>query len=222
MEAKKTSRADLENKKSVFFQVGIAIALMACFAAFEWKTTNSGPIVINKPDAVFDPIEIPITFPEKPEVKLQPSHSLTPVDDKQEVDDIVFKPVDIGQGDAIPEPPVFKPREEQTIVDDVPFISVEQMPQFPGGDAALFRYLGSQIKYPAIDKDLGIKGTVYVKFIVEKDGSISGVELLKGVSPTIDAEAIRVVKGMPRWNPGKQREEPVRVFFNLPIRFDLR
>jgi len=221
METKKTSRADLESKKSIFFQVGIAIALIASLAAFEWKTTNSGPIVLNKPDVVFDPINIPVTFPEKPEVKLQPSSAMDIVKDTEEQVDVV-RTTETTQSAAVPEPPVFKPREEQTIVDDAPFVSVEKMPEFPGGDAALFRYLGTQIKYPSIDKDLGIKGTVFVKFIVEKDGSISGVELLKGVSPTIDAEALRVVKGMPLWKPGKQRDEPVRVFFNLPIRFDLR
>lgn len=221
MEAKKTSRADLENKKSVFFQVGIAIALMACFAAFEWKTTNSGPIVINKPDVVFDPIDIPVTFPDKPEVKLQPSMAMEIVKDTEEQKDVV-RTSETTQSAAIPEPPVFEPRPEETVVENHPINIAEEMPDFVGGYAALQRYLGSQIKYPAIDKDLGIKGTVYVKFIVEKDGSISGVELLKGVSPTIDAEAIRVVKGMPRWNPGKQRGMPVRVFFNLPIRFDLK
>ena len=102
------------------------------------------------------------------------------------------------------------------------FTIVEEMPGFPGGDEKLFKYLGENIKYPAMAKDAGIKGVVYVTFVVKEDGSIDGVKVLRGIGGGCDEEAMRVVKSMPKWKPGKQRGKNVRVQYNLPIRFTLR
>ena len=96
------------------------------------------------------------------------------------------------------------------------------MPSFKGGEEALFRYLGENIKYPSMAKDAGIKGIVYVNFVVMEDGSIKDVKVLRGIGGGCDEEAMRVVKNMPSWDAGKQRGKPVRVSFNLPIRFTLR
>ena len=98
---------------------------------------------------------------------------------------------------------------------------VELMPSFDGGEEALYKWLGENIKYPQVAKETGITGTVIVTFVVEKDGSISGVQLLKGIGGGCDEEALRVVKNMPKWKSGKQNGVPVRVQFNLPIRFTL-
>ena len=95
------------------------------------------------------------------------------------------------------------------------------MPSFPGGEAKLFQYLGENMKYPAMARDAGITGVVYVTFVVKEDGKIDGVRILRGVGGGCDEEAIRVVKSMPRWTPGKQRGKSVRVQYNLPIRFVL-
>lgn len=108
--------------------------------------------------------------------------------------------------------------EEETQV----FSVVESMPQFPGSDAALFIYLGENIKYPKMALESGIQGKVFVTFVVEKDGNISSVRVLRGIGGGCDEEAIRVVQNMPQWIPGRQRNIPVRVQFNLPIRFILR
>jgi protein TonB len=102
------------------------------------------------------------------------------------------------------------------------FTIVEQMPEFPGGEAKLFEYLGKNIKYPAMARENGITGTVYVTFVVEGSGDISDVKLLRGIKGGCDEEAIRVVKGMPSWKAGKQNGKSVRVQYNLPIRFTLR
>ena len=111
-----------------------------------------------------------------------------------------------------------KPKEEETKVFDV----VEQMPQFPGGNAALFEYLSKHIKYPVIAEENGIQGRVIVTFVVERDGSITDVKVVKSVDPSLDKEAQRVVKSMPRWIPGKQNGSAVRVKYTVPVTFRLQ
>ncbi len=111
-----------------------------------------------------------------------------------------------------------KPKEEETKVFDV----VEQMPQFPGGNAALFEYLSKHIKYPVIAEENGIQGRVIVTFVVERDGSITDVKVVKSVDPSLDKEAQRVVKSMPHWIPGKQNGAAVRVKYTVPVTFRLQ
>ena len=104
------------------------------------------------------------------------------------------------------------------------FTVVEQMPEFPGGAAEMMKYIQKNIHYPEIEKEAGITGRCFVKFVVETDGSISNVEVLKGVpgGGGCDKEAVRVIKSMPKWNIGKQNGRPVRVYFNVPISFRLQ
>lgn len=105
---------------------------------------------------------------------------------------------------------------------DVPiFTVVEEMPSYPGGFDKMYAYLGENIKYPKDAKEEGIQGKVYVTYVVEKDGTVTNVSVLRGVSKSLDAEAVRVIKGMPKWKPGKQDGKPVRVQYNLPIKFTL-
>jgi len=115
--------------------------------------------------------------------------------------------------------PLPKKTIETTIetVEDEVFIIVETQLEFPGGINKMMQFISSNFKYPEIDKENGIEGRVYVSFIVEKDGTVSTVEILKSVSKALDAEAIRVVKLMPNWTPGTQNGNPVRVSFHLPI-----
>jgi protein TonB len=109
-------------------------------------------------------------------------------------------------------------KEEETKVFDV----VEQMPSFPGGPSALMQYLNSNIKYPVVAEENGVQGRVVCTFVVEKDGSITDVRVVKSVDPSLDKEAMRVVKGMPKWIPGKQNGQAVRVKFNVPVLFRLQ
>ena len=117
---------------------------------------------------------------------------------------------------AAPEPP--KHVVEETKI----FTVVEQMPMFPGGDAALMGYLRDNIKYPTVAAENGVQGRVVVGFVVERDGSITDVNILRGVDPSLDREAMRVVKSMPRWNPGKQNGSAVRVKYQVPVSFRLQ
>ncbi len=116
---------------------------------------------------------------------------------------------------AEPEPPK---HEEENKVFDI----VEQQPLFPGGPAALMKYLSENTKYPVVAQEYGVQGRVTVQFVVEKDGSISDVHVLRGVDPSLDKEAVRVVKSMPRWTPGKQNGITVRVNYRVPVLFRLQ
>ena len=109
----------------------------------------------------------------------------------------------------------------QTKKNDMVFDVVEVMPQYPGGQIAMLQYLMKNIKYPEQAMKEGIQGRVTVRFIVEKDGSISDVKPVLSVHPLLNKEAVRVVKSMPKWTPGKQNGKPVRVRFNLPVMFKL-
>ena len=115
---------------------------------------------------------------------------------------------------AQPEPP----KEEETKVFDV----VEQMPSFPGGPSALMQYLSSNIKYPVVAEENGVQGRVVCTFVVERDGSITDVRVIKSVDPSLDKEAVRVVKSMPKWIPGKQNGSAVRVKYTVPVTFRLQ
>lgn len=117
---------------------------------------------------------------------------------------------------AAPEPP--KHVVEETKI----FTVVEQMPMYPGGDAALMGYLRDNIHYPTVAAENGVQGRVVVGFVVERDGSITDVKILRGVDPSLDREAMRVVKSMPRWNPGKQNGSAVRVKYQVPVSFRLQ
>jgi len=110
---------------------------------------------------------------------------------------------------------------EQKVEAEV-FLIVEEPPTFPGGEAALYKWLGENLKYPEEAKELGIQGRVFVAFVVEPDGSTSNAVVKRGIGGGCDEEAIRIVKAMPKWGAGKQRGQPVRVQFNLPIKFTLQ
>jgi periplasmic protein TonB len=131
---------------------------------------------------------------------------------------------DKGTDDPTAEMPEVMPSEDQQIVEEKiePYLVVEQMPDFPGGEGELYKYLQEHIKFPAMARESGITGTVYVRFIVDKNGKISNVSLLRGVGGGCDEEAIRVVKCMPDWKPGKQNGIAVPVYYTLPVKFILK
>ena len=122
---------------------------------------------------------------------------------------------------AVAEQVVVKEPEPEPVKEEEIFVAVEQQPEFPGGTAALMKWLASNVRYPQMALENGISGRVIVKFVVEKDGSVSGVTLVRGVDKDLDREAIRVVKSMPKWQPGKNNGQAVRCYFNLPVNFKL-
>ncbi|MBU1368327.1 MAG: energy transducer TonB [Bacteroidetes bacterium] len=223
----KTPQADLESKKGLFFEIGLILSLLIIFFLFQIKRANQ-PY-----DLDFNRSELQIiqeemiqtvqpTPPPPSKVPLQQITLLTMVEDDEEVETDLLIQAEIDQETVLPEfIPIERPPEEETIVEKEIFLIVEQQPEFPGGDAARLRYFASEIKYPQQARETGIQGIVYVSFVVEPDGSVSNVKILRGIGGGCDEEAIRVVRSMPAWKPGKQRNVPVRVQFTLPVKFTL-
>lgn len=115
----------------------------------------------------------------------------------------------------------FCQEEKKASVDDEVFVIVEEQAEFPGGMDSMYAYIVKNLKYPEAAKEKGIEGRVYVQFVIEKDGSISNVKILRGIGGGCEEAAVEMIKNMPKWKPGKQRGKPVRCQFNLPINFEL-
>lgn len=228
MELKKNDQVNLEKRKGVFFQLGLVIAISLMLIAFEW---TSGGLSENEFDTGnTEQIEeeiIPITRQEQPEPPKPPeppkvTEVLQIVEDDVELEDeLQLEDFEIDQETEV-EIMEFTEEEEEVEEAEIFFI-VEDMPSFQGKGQDGFRtWIGNNLQYPEIAAENGISGRVFVKFVVEPDGSISNVQLVRGVDPALDKEAIRVVKSSPKWAPGKQRGKPVRVSFTFPINFVLQ
>ncbi|MEE4257530.1 MAG: TonB family protein [Bacteroidales bacterium] len=225
MEAKKAPKADLEGKKVIFTQIGLIIALAATLLAFEWKSYDKTVegfgerIVEDVPEDIIPITEQKVKPPPPPPPKKVVQINV--VEDDVEVEEDLTIDVEADEETVVEE---YVPIEvEEEVVEEAPiFTVVESMPEFKGGMAELYKYLGNNIKYPVMAKESGIQGKVYVTFVVERDGSITDVRVLRGIGGGCDEEAVRVVQGMPKWTPGKQRGKPVRVQYNLPVRFTLQ
>jgi protein TonB len=142
------------------------------------------------------------------------------VQDDVEVEDIEIN-AEVDQQEVIEEYVPVEVEEEEVVEQEI-FQIVEEMPAFPGGEAKLMEYVAKNIKYPQIARETGIQGRVFVGFVVEPDGSVSNVKVLRGIGGGCDEEAMRVVKSMPKWKPGKQRGKAVRVSYMLPVNFKLQ
>ena len=215
MQPKKNPKVSLENKKGMFFQIGLAVTLLAILIAFEWKSYDKTNY--NLGDLNLDDMEeeiIPIT---RQEVKPPPPPPPPP-----EIIEIVEDEVEIEKELEIEETET----DEDEIIeieedDEEFFMVVENMPEFPGGDLGLMKFIQKNVKYPAIAKEYNITGKVYVSFIVDKQGNVTNVKIVRGVDKNLDAEAVRVVSSLPKYKPGKQRGKAVRVMFTIPINFTL-
>jgi len=221
---RKAPKADLESKKTLFIEIGMVIALAAVLLAFEWKSYEK--LEINLSSRVADDVPeemIEITQHEKPPPPPAPPQQTTIieiVEDDMEIEDEIEIDVEADDNTEMEE---YVPIEEDDEEEEEAqiFTVVESMPGFPGGEAARIKYLNNNIKYPQMARESGIQGRVFVTFVVEKNGTVTDVRVLRGIGGGCDEEAIRVIKNMPNWQPGKQRGKPVRVQFNMPILFKL-
>ncbi len=228
METQKTPKANLENKRPTWLLVGYVTVLAFMFVAFEWtrdvRVDTSGRITEN----VFEQdMEIPLT--RQPEVTPPPPPQVTPINDVLTIidDDDTAEETNFASSEETGEDVVIKhipvTVDEEVVVEDDIFVIVEENPQFPdGGTVGLLQYLGKNIKYPTIPQENGTQGRVTVQFVVNKDGSIVDVKVIRGVDPYLDKEAVRVISTMPKWIPGKQRGVPVRCKFTVPVTFKLQ
>lgn len=224
MELKKNPEADLEKKRPIRILAGGVVALSFILIAFEWKTFDKTDFDLGnlKIDNIEEEI-IPITEQEAkpPPPPPPPAPIIEIVEDDVEVEEVKIQDVEADQTTVVEAPPVIEAPPEPEPAEPDFFTIVEDMPQYPGGDAALMQYLTKNIKYPQIAKENGISGVVYVSFIVDKSGNVTEVKVVRGVDSFLDKEAIRVVSSLKGYTPGKQRGKPVPVQFTLPIRFQL-
>ena len=227
MEVKKSPKADLEGKKTQWLLIGYVVVLAFIFVAFEWTERD---IKIDTSQAVaqieFEEEMIPITQQEEkpapPPVEVpKQAEILKIVDDEADVQETAIASTeDTGQKVEVKYVPV-EVKEEEPSEQEI-FEVVENAPEFPGGMPACLQFLYKNIKYPPIAQENGTQGQVVLQFVVERDGSIGDIKVVKSVDPYLDKEALRVVKTMPKWKPGMQRGKPVRCRFTLPVRFRLQ
>lgn len=225
MEAKKTPSADITRKSGMFLNLGLAIAVGATLVAFEWKSFDEGALkdLGQVTDNFEEILDIPITEqppPPPPPPIEQPIIQEIPdeveIEDKIEVNfDVDVKETTVIQEVIISEAAPIVEKADQI------FDVVETQPLPPGGMSGWNEYLSKNLKYPTQARRMGVEGTVIVVFVVNTDGSIQDVEVLRGIGGGCDEEALRVVAGAPKWEPGKQRGRPVRTRMRLPIRFKL-
>lgn len=231
MEVKKSPKADLEGGIGMSILMGMIVGLAVLFVGFEWGTKDVQ--VVSADEGVADIIaeeEIEITRPEN----TPPPPPPPPAPAVAEVLTVVEDDVELEQQDIVSSEdnataaqtetfvaPVVEEEEEEESAQQI-FTVVEKQPEFPGGTAELFKYLSKAIKYPVIAQENGIQGRVVCSFVVNRDGSIVDIQVMRGVDPSLDKEAIRVISEMPKWKPGEQRGKPVRVRFILPVQFRLQ
>lgn len=225
IEFKRTKAEKEQDRKRLFFAIGLAISLALVIAAFEWRfydRTNKIDLGSNENTQFEDVLEIPLTeqTPPPPPQQMQ-AVVITEVSDEIEIEQINLNfDVEITESMAISEPIVMDEPLPEEEVDEV-FVIVETRPEPIGGMQAFYAYLSTNLKYPKEARQMGISGRVYVQFIVEKNGDITNVEVVKGIGAGCDEEAVKVLQNAPAWSPGKQRGRPVKVKMTIPIFFTL-
>ncbi|MCF8303384.1 MAG: energy transducer TonB [Bacteroidales bacterium] len=222
---KKSNSANLENKRTLFLQIGMIVALGIVLTAFEWKSYEKMNFIIGgiSPEDVPEE-QIIQTDHVKPKIppKPRPANALEIVENTEELDEEIEIDASADQDTKI-EPYQFDPPEENADeTEDGPFVPYQEPPSFPGGEMERIKFLQKHLNYPAEAREIGLEGTVYIYFVVEIDGSLTNIKVMRSIGGGCDEEALRVVKKMPKWNPGTQRGRPVRVRYRLPIRFTLR
>ena len=229
MEVKKSPKADLTKSSTMFLEIGLIAALAIVLLAFEWKTGNIKKAELSANDIIAAEEEIiPITEEEnvvRPKMPTIPilSDAIDIVDDDIKVDEEMFSFEDSEDLGVDMNDYGYEVGEESVEEEAIPFALVEQKPLFQGGDANAFsKWVNQNLAYPDIAKENGIQGRVTLQFTVGTDGKVSGVKVLRGVDPSLDKEAVRVVSSSPKWTPGKQRDRPVKVTYTFPVIFQLK
>jgi len=224
MELKKTPNADLNKKSGLFLNIGLVVSLIIVISAFEWKFYDDGDLVDlgQIRDDFEEMLEIPPTEqPPPPPPKIQ-QPEIIEVPDEEEIEEEIEVDLDIEitEDEAIEEIITEEAPEEEDV--DQVFTIVEQHAEFKGGMKKFLEYVGKKMKYPNVARRIGVEGKVFVQFVVERDGSITDVQAIRGIGAGCDEEAMKVIRESPKWNPGKQRGRAVRVRVVIPITFRLK
>ncbi len=226
MDIKKSPDANLEDKKFTYLLIGLVAVLSVLFVCFEWTDKEITVYEVQDNLMIYEEEEIEQTQeeeeePEPPEVE-QPEviEELEIVEDDKVVEKIeILTEDDQDQVQEFIAAPIEEIEEEE--VEEV-FVVVEQMPEFPGGQQKLMQYFADNVRYPVIAQENGIQGRVICQFTVWKDGSISDIKVVRGGDKSLEKEAIRLIKNMPKWKPGKQRGKAVSCKFTVPVNFVLK
>jgi len=229
MEVKKSPKADLENKKSLFLEIGLFVVMVIVLVAFEWGTRDIDVQKLSFEGDIVTEEEIINTEQEQQKPPEQPpvvTDVLVIVDDKiQLTTDMDLFDTDVDEKSAF-EIMAFSHTHEEAGDEDIPFISVEEPAGFrykgKNGVDAFRMWIADHMKYPEVAVDNGIQGRVTMAFVVAADGRVVNVKVLRGVDPVLDKEAIRVIESSPKWTPGKQRNKPVRILYTLQVIFNLQ
>lgn len=230
MEIKKSPKANLENKKLLFTEIGLIVSLAIVLGAFEYGSKEKTVAVLEDTTEVIDVEEmIPITQetppppPSAPKIPIL-SDQIDIVEDDIQVDDDMFINLEDDANMGVDIIEYVEGVGEEVIEEEaIPFQLVEDKPSFMGGDANTFsKWVNERLVYPEIAKENGVQGRVTLQFTVNTDGSVSNVKVLRGVDSSLDKEAVRVVSMSPKWTPGKQRDRAVKVTYTFPVIFQLR
>ena len=229
MEIKKSEKANLENKKLLFVEIGLIISLLIVYIAFEWTTAETNTAVLEdtteilvEEEIISTNMETPPPPPAAPKIPVL-SDQIDIVDDEIKLEDDMFVNLEDDARLGVEIMDYVEVKEEVVEEEAIPFQLVEEKPSFQGGDANQFsKWVNSRLVYPEIAKENGVQGRVTLQFTVEKDGSVTKVKVLRGVDPSLDKEAMRVVSMSPKWKPGKQRDRAVPVTYTFPVIFQLR
>ena len=234
MEIKKTSKADLEGGKTLSLLMGIVLGLAILFVGFEWGTSE---LQISESERITDIIaeeeiemtrqedELPPPPPPPPPQQEVVAEVLSIVEDNVDVGEQILMSTEDTQREAqiltyvAPTIAVVEEVEEASADQIFSLAGVEKWPEFPGGEAALLAFLASRSEYPPVAAENGIAGRVQCSFVVNTDGSVVDIEVIRSVEPSLDREAVRVLRLMPRWTPGEQGGKPVRVRYSVPVLF---
>jgi len=221
MEIKKNPKANLEKFKLLFLAISLIISIGALVYAFQWQSSSevvdmSNEDVIVEEEMLVTRQDEKIEPPEQPEEQKQQQtlDVIEILDDNADIDDT---DIDFEEFDEEEEVEIEEEEEEE----DKIFIHVKNMPEFPGGIMALRRWIGNNVNYPAVARENGIQGTVYLRFEVTKSGKVGRVEMQKGVDPLLDNEALKVIKKLPKFKPGEQNGRKVNVWYSIPVTFKL-
>lgn len=228
MELKKNEKANLENKKSLFLQIGLIIALLVCLGAMEWTSgQKKDSAFAGMTEEAIEEEQIPVTEETPPEEMPPPEVTVTDlfeiVEDDVVIDSDVKFEDDETSEDKVVEiyAPVLQAEEEE--VEEEVFVIVEDMPKFKGGDINTFReWVQKRVRYPELAAENGIQGRVFITFVVETNGTVSNVTVSRSVDQLLDEAAKEAVMASPKWEPGMQRGRPVRVRYSIPIIFQLQ
>ena len=230
MEVKKTPKANLENRRTLYGEIGLVVALLIVWGAFSMGSSEKKTSILQDDTQIVEvedmvPItqETPPPPPEAPKIPVL-SDQIDIVNDDIKVEDN-FASLEDNANLGVEIMDYVEEVKEETVEEEaIPFQLVEEKPSFQGGDANTFsKWVQSKLVYPEIAKENGVQGRVTLQFTVEKDGSVTNVKVLRGVDSSLDKEAVRVVQSSPKWKPGKQRDRTVKeVTYTFPVMFQLR